>query len=107
MKKKLTVRGINALKPAESGKRYDLWDTEVPNFGARVTDTGKISFIVMRRIGPDCIDRYLAPWAQELRRAPAWPSTRGASVVLLRVRLARVKNKELSGFSAGCGVTQN
>jgi len=52
MKKKLTVRGINALKPAETGKRYDLWDTEVPNFGARVTDTGKISFIVMRRIGP-------------------------------------------------------
>ena len=52
MKKKLTVRGINALKPAEPGKRYDIWDTEVPNFGVRVTDTGKISFNVMRRIGP-------------------------------------------------------
>lgn len=52
MKKKLTVRGINALKPAVSGKRYDVWDTEVPNFGVRVTDTGKISFNVMRRIGP-------------------------------------------------------
>jgi integrase len=52
MKKKLTVRTINALKPAEMGKRYDIWDTEVPNFGIRVTDTGKISFNVMRRIGP-------------------------------------------------------
>jgi integrase len=52
MKKRLTVRGINALKPAEPGKRYDLWDTEVSNFGVRVTDTGKISFIVMRRLGP-------------------------------------------------------
>ncbi len=52
MKKKLTVRGINALKPAEPGKRYDVWDTEVSNFGVRVTDTGKISFNVMRRIGP-------------------------------------------------------
>ena len=52
MKKKLTVRGINALKPAEPGARYDIWDTEVPNFGVRVTDTGKISFNVMRRIGP-------------------------------------------------------
>ena len=30
MKKKLTVRGINALKPAEPGKRYEIWDTEAP-----------------------------------------------------------------------------
>ena len=52
MKKKLTVRGINALKPAETGKRTVIWDTEVSNFGVRVTDAGKISFIVMRRIGP-------------------------------------------------------
>jgi integrase len=64
MKKKLTVRGINALKPADPAKpfvvwgedfdpavRYDIWDTEVSNFGVRVTDTGKISFNVMRRIG--------------------------------------------------------
>ena len=29
-----------------------IWDTEVPNFGVRVTETGKISFIVMRRVGP-------------------------------------------------------
>ncbi len=65
MKKKFTVRGINALKPADPGQafviwgevfkaaeRYDIWDTEVPNFGVRVTNTGKISFNVMRRIGP-------------------------------------------------------
>ena len=64
MKKKLTVRGINALKPADPkapfavwgetfkpAERYDVWDSEVPNFGVRVTDKGKISFIVMRRIG--------------------------------------------------------
>jgi integrase len=64
MKKKLTVRGINALKPADPDKpfvvwgetfkpaeRYDIWDTEVSNFGVRVTETGKISFNVMRRIG--------------------------------------------------------
>jgi integrase len=65
MKKKLTARGINALKPADPDKsfvvwgetfkpaeRYDIWDTEVSNFGVRVTETGKISFNVMRRIGP-------------------------------------------------------
>ena len=55
MKKKLTVRGINALKPANPGKREVLWDSEVPNFGIRVTDAGKISFIVMRRVdGSSC-----------------------------------------------------
>jgi Arm DNA-binding domain len=47
VKKKLTVRGNNALKPAEPGTRYNIWDTEVPNFGVCVTDTGKISFNVM------------------------------------------------------------
>ena len=49
MKKKLTIRGINALKPAAPGKRDVLWNTEVSNFGLRVTDAGKISF-VMRRV---------------------------------------------------------
>jgi integrase len=60
MKKKLTIRGINALKPAESGKRYVLWDTEVSNFGLRVTDTGKISFIVMRRVDGKLLRRVVA-----------------------------------------------
>ncbi|HKN31186.1 MAG TPA: tyrosine-type recombinase/integrase [Roseiarcus sp.] len=52
MKKRLTVRGIAALKPAAPGKRYDLWDTEVPGLGVRVTNKGKLTFNVMRRIGP-------------------------------------------------------
>ncbi|HEY5204347.1 MAG TPA: site-specific integrase [Roseiarcus sp.] len=56
---------INALKPADPDRpfvvwgepfkpteRYDIWDTELSNFGMRVTETGKISFNVMRRIGP-------------------------------------------------------
>jgi integrase len=60
MKKKLTVRGINALKPADPGKRYVLWDTEVSNFGLRVTDAGKISFIVMRRVDGKLLRRVVA-----------------------------------------------
>ena len=60
MKKKLTVRGINALKPAAAGKRYVLWDTEVSNFGLRVTDAGKISFIVMRRVDGKLLRRVVA-----------------------------------------------
>ena len=60
MKKKLTVRGINALKPASPGMRYVIWDTEVPNFGLRVTDAGKISFIVMRRVNGKLLRRVVA-----------------------------------------------
>jgi integrase len=60
MKKRLTVRGVNALKPAEPGKRYVLWDTEVSNFGLRVTDAGKISFIVMRRVNGKPLRRVVA-----------------------------------------------
>jgi integrase len=60
MKKKLTVRGINALKPAEPGRRYVVWDTEVSNFGLRVTDAGKISFIVMRRVDGKLLRRVVA-----------------------------------------------
>jgi integrase len=60
MKKKLTVRGINALKPAAPGKRDVVWDTEVSNFGLRVTDAGKISFIVMRRVDGKLLRRVVA-----------------------------------------------
>jgi integrase len=60
MKKKLTVRGINALKPAKPGEREVIWDTEVPNFGIRVTDKGKISFIVMRRVEGKLLRRVVA-----------------------------------------------
>src|SRR5277367_5656906 len=60
MKKKLTVRTINALKAADTGKRYVVWDTEVANFGIRVTDLGKISFIVMRRVDGKLLRRVVA-----------------------------------------------
>lgn len=50
MKKALTDRTLKALKPAEPGKRYTLWDAIVPSFGVRVTDRGAATFIVMRRL---------------------------------------------------------
>jgi integrase len=46
---KLTDRGLQALKPAEPGGRYTVWDTEVAGFGIRITDRGVRTFIVMRR----------------------------------------------------------
>jgi integrase len=45
----LTDRGLRALKPAKTGERRMIWDAMLPNFGVRVTDKGKASFIVMRR----------------------------------------------------------
>jgi hypothetical protein len=48
-KKRLTDRTLQALKPAEPGKRYTVWDTESSALGVRVTDRGHASFIVMRR----------------------------------------------------------
>jgi hypothetical protein len=48
-KRLLTDRTLKALKPAEAGTRYIVWDVAVPGFGVRVTDKGRRTFIVMRR----------------------------------------------------------
>ena len=53
MKQILTDRFLRALKPAPKGKRDVYWDAALPSFGARVTDTGKVSFFVMRRARGD------------------------------------------------------
>ncbi len=50
MKTMLTDRALRAMKPASSGTRKMLWDAAVPSFGVRVTDKGKLTFIVMRRL---------------------------------------------------------
>src|SRR3712207_6783289 len=49
LKQVLTDRALRALKPAPAGKRVVVWDATLPSFGVRVTDTGKVSFFVMRR----------------------------------------------------------
>jgi integrase len=49
MKRTLNDRTIKALKPAELGKRYEIWDTIVPGFGVRVTDKGQRTFILAQR----------------------------------------------------------
>jgi integrase len=47
--KVLTERSINALKPAETGKRYDRPDGIVPGLAVRVTDKGVRTFILTAR----------------------------------------------------------
>ena len=48
-RKTLTDRTLKALKPAASGQRYEVMDTVVPGFGARVTDKGQRTFILVAR----------------------------------------------------------
>ena len=62
----ITDRSLKALAPAPSGKRVELFDTRVPGFGVRISDTedsnparrgkaGKLTFILYARLA------YLAP----------------------------------------------
>jgi integrase len=48
-RKPLTVRKIEALRPAPSGVRYEIMDTVVSGFGVRVTDRGKRTFVLVGR----------------------------------------------------------
>ena len=52
---KLTLndQNIRALPNAEPGKRYDFWDTVLPGFGVRVTDSGSKSFILSAKLPGD------------------------------------------------------
>lgn len=43
----LTDKGIQALGPAEPGKRLNVWDAATPHLCVRVTDRGAKSFVVV------------------------------------------------------------
>lgn len=47
----LTDRKIKSLKPADTGKRYEVMDAVVSSFGVRVTDKGKRTFFLIGRFG--------------------------------------------------------
>lgn len=49
MHQRLSVRKLDSLKPAPTGQRYDLMDTDVRGFGVRVTDKGQCTFILLAR----------------------------------------------------------
>jgi integrase len=48
-RRRLTDRGLKALRPAEPGTRYEIMDTDVPGLGIRVTDKGQRTFILLTR----------------------------------------------------------
>src|SRR5262249_28463402 len=48
-RRNLTDRTLKALKPANSSKHYDVMDSVVPGFGVRISDTGRRTFILVKR----------------------------------------------------------
>lgn len=72
MRTNLTVKAIEALKPAEPGERYDAADAIVPGLAVRVTDRGHKSFVLIARFPGSKYQtrRMIAPvGAMELSRA--------------------------------------
>jgi integrase len=49
VKRRLTDRGLRALKPAKAGSHYDVWDTFVPGLGVRMSGTGRKTFVLIAR----------------------------------------------------------
>jgi integrase len=43
-------RYLKAVKPALAGKRVHLWDAACPNLGLRVSDTGRKTFYLVKRV---------------------------------------------------------
>src|SRR5262245_42057120 len=54
----LTDRALKAMKAAP-GTRPTIWDAAVPNFGVRISDRGRLTFIVMRRLHGKLLRRRL------------------------------------------------
>ena len=50
MKKKLTKSVIDRLPYAETGQRYECWDSDLKGYGVRVSSTDK-TYFVMKRVG--------------------------------------------------------
>jgi len=69
MKKILTDRTLKSLKAAPKGKRYMVWDATVPSFGVRVTDRGRMTFVVMRRLNGKLLRRALGEYPITTLRA--------------------------------------
>jgi integrase len=63
MKKIITDRALKAAaKNAAPGRRPTLWDATVPGLGARVSEKGAISFVVMKRLGAKVVRHRLGDY---------------------------------------------
>jgi integrase len=62
MKTMLTDRALRAMKPASPGTRKMVWDAAVPSFGVRVSEHGKLTFVVMRRLHDKIVRRMIGQY---------------------------------------------
>jgi hypothetical protein len=62
MKTMLTDRALKAMKPAAPGTRKMIWDAAVPSFGLRVSERGKLTFVVMRRLHGKLLRRAIGQY---------------------------------------------
>ena len=99
MREKLTDKRLQKLPPAPVGKRYVIWDTEVGNFGVRVTDRvnattrqPRRTFIVMRRLNGRLI-RHKVGVYPSVSLAAARGSARDANMDFERGIDPRTKQK--------------
>lgn len=99
MKEKLTDKKLQNLAPAAPGKRYTVWDTEVGNFGVRVTDRvdsttrrPRCTFIVMRRLNGELIRHKVGAYPA-ISLAAARAAARDANLEIERGIDPRVSQK--------------
>ena len=62
MKTMLTDRFLKAAKPAAPGTRTMVWDSPTPNFGLRISEHGKKTFIIMRRLHGKLVRRTIGQY---------------------------------------------
>ncbi|MAB45914.1 MAG: integrase, partial [Sphingomonadaceae bacterium] len=73
---KITKKSIDALEPSSSSQL--LWDTDLKGFGAKITPTGSISYVVQFRMGGReartrryTIGAHGSPWTPTTARVEA------------------------------------
>jgi Arm DNA-binding domain len=62
VKTMLTDRALRTMRPAAPGTRKMIWDAAVPSFGVRVSERGKLTFVVMRRLHGKLLRRMLGQY---------------------------------------------
>ncbi|MGB3043121.1 MAG: integrase family protein [Xanthobacteraceae bacterium] len=89
MKRKLTTKFVDSIKPAPKGTRVDHWDTVLTGFGVRVNDKGRKSFIVgVRWPGRTTMTRRTLGSADDLK---VFPLAEAREKAREQLRMARVE----------------
>ena len=77
---RLTQRAVETLKPPATG-RVEYWDSHLPGFGLRISETGRKTWVVMYRVGGKLVRETLGTAAviPNLAHARSREPSKGAS----------------------------